>query len=136
MVHPVQRAVAGNPGVVDQHVDGAVIVHDLGHTGFAGFEIADIDLVNRDAGLRAEGGGGVVIAGVERRDAVPAVLEGCADRGADAACPARYDCYACQVRLLLSQICGSAPWCRMPLFIGGYNLAGIDVAQVICIFIR
>ena len=49
--HPVKHGVARDAGVVDQHVDGAEFLGDLGAAGFAGGVVADVPLEDRDARL-------------------------------------------------------------------------------------
>ena len=66
--HLVEEAVAGDAGIVDQDVDRPVLGLDLGDAGGAGVVIADVPFVDRDAGLRLELGGRLVIAGIVGRD--------------------------------------------------------------------
>ena len=44
-VHPLHRAVAGDAGIVDEHVDRAELGLDLGDAGVAGVEIGDVPFV-------------------------------------------------------------------------------------------
>ncbi len=71
----MQHGVARDAGVVDQHVDGADFLGDLGAAGLAGSEVADVPLEDRDAGLDLELLRGGVIAGVVGGDAISRILE-------------------------------------------------------------
>ena len=51
--HPVEHAVAGDAGIVDQHLDRAEVGLDLLDAGGAGIVVGDVPFVDRDAGLGA-----------------------------------------------------------------------------------
>ena len=87
--------VAGDAGIVDQHVDRAEIGLDLLEAGGAGVEGRDVPLVDGDAGLGLELLRRLVIAGVVGRDLVAGRLQRLRDRRADAARSARHHRNAC-----------------------------------------
>jgi hypothetical protein len=47
--HAVHGAVAGDAGVVDQHLDRSQVLLDLGDAGGDRVEVADVELVGGDA---------------------------------------------------------------------------------------
>src|SRR5260370_31923219 len=75
VVHAVDRCVAGDPGIVDEHLDRAEPRLDLFDALGAGMEIADIELEDWNAGLLAELPRGVVIATVIGRNIIAGVLQ-------------------------------------------------------------
>ena len=68
--HLVKGAVAGDAGIVDQHVDRAEIGLDLLDARGAGVERTDVPFVDGNAGLGLEFLRGGVVAGIVRRDLV------------------------------------------------------------------
>jgi hypothetical protein len=68
--HAMQRRVAGNAGVVDQHVDGAEVGLDLLEARRAGVERRHVPLVGIDASLGLELLRRLVVARVIRRDLI------------------------------------------------------------------
>ena len=92
--HLVEHAVAGDAGVVDQHVDRAEVGLHLCEAGRAGVEIADVPLVDVDAGLGLELGRRFVVAVIGRRDLVAGGRQRFGDRRADAARAAGDDCHS------------------------------------------
>jgi hypothetical protein len=64
--HLVEHRVAGDAGIVHQHVDRADLGLDLGDAGGAGVIVGDRPFVGRDAGFLGEGGRRLVVAGVVR----------------------------------------------------------------------
>ena len=90
--HLVEHGVAGDAGIVDQHVDRAEIGLDLADAGGAGIVVGDRPFVDRDAGLRLEFLRRLVIAGIVRGDAIAGLLQRDRDRRADAARAACDDC--------------------------------------------
>ena len=90
----MQLRVAGDAGVVDQHVDRAEIGLHLLHAGRAGFERGHVPFVDRDAGLGLELLRRLVVAAVIGGDLVTGGLECFGDRRADAAGSSRHDCDA------------------------------------------
>jgi hypothetical protein len=54
MVHALHGGVAGDAGIVDEHVDRAEIGLDLRNALLAGLEIGDIPFVGLDADALAE----------------------------------------------------------------------------------
>ena len=95
--HPVEHGVARDAGVVDQHVDGAEFLGDLGAARFAGGVVADVPLVDRDARLDLELLRGGVVAGVVGGDAIAVVLERDGNGVADAARASRHEGDTCHV---------------------------------------
>ena len=78
--------VAGDAGVVDQHVDRAELGLDLGFTARCAVgEAADVALDHHHAELVGAGLGGHLVAGVAGRDLEAVGLQPRADRPADAA---------------------------------------------------
>jgi hypothetical protein len=84
----VQHRVAGDAGVVDQHVDGAEFGLDLGDRALAALELADIALDDHDAEFLGGGLGGRLVIGVAGRDLEAVRLQPGDDGVADAARPA------------------------------------------------
>ena len=58
------RRVAGDPGIVDQHVDRTEVGLDLAHALLAGVIVGHVPFVGLDAGAVAELARALVIAGV------------------------------------------------------------------------
>jgi hypothetical protein len=71
----VHRCVAGNPSIVDEHLDRAELRPDLFDALGAGIEIGDIELENWNAGLLVELPCGVVVATVIGRNIIAGVLQ-------------------------------------------------------------
>ena len=92
--HLVPGGIAGDPGVVDQHVDRAQIGDDLPDAGLAGRKIRHVPFIDRDAGLLLELGRGLVIADIVGRNAVAGFLERLCTQGANAAGSTRHQCDA------------------------------------------
>ncbi len=88
-LHAVQLRVAGDAGIVDQHVDRSELGFDLLDAGGAGIEGRDVPLVDGDAGLGLELLRRLVIAGVIGRDFIAGRLERLANGRANAARTAR-----------------------------------------------
>ena len=86
-LHPVQHGVAGDAGIVDQHVDRTEIGLDLLHPVDAGLVRRNVPLVDRDAGFGLEFLRRLVVAGIIGRDPVAGGVQGLADRRADPSCP-------------------------------------------------
>ncbi len=82
--HLVKHCVAGDAGVVDDDVDRTEGLGDLSDALGALVVVADVPLVDRDAGLDLKLLGGSVVAGIVRGDAVALVLECDRDGVADA----------------------------------------------------
>ncbi len=61
-VQPAHGGVAGDAGIVDQDLDRAEILLNLGDDRLAGRKVADVELVDRDAGLGLELLRGLVVA--------------------------------------------------------------------------
>ena len=68
--HLVERCVAGDACVSDNHVDRAKVSFDLSDTGGAFFIAANVPLVRLDAGLGSEGGSFLFVASKGRGDLV------------------------------------------------------------------
>src|SRR4029077_11310840 len=83
--HAVKHGIAGDAGVVDQHLDGTEVGLDLLEPGGAGPAGADIPLVDRIAGAGLDLRRRRVIAAVVRRDIIARGLEGLRYRFADSA---------------------------------------------------
>src|SRR3954454_22521878 len=90
----MKEAVAGDPGVVDQHVYGPDLALDLAHAVRAGIEVAHVPLEHRDAGLALEALRRLVVARVRGRDREALVLEPLRDRRPDPPAPPRHQCYS------------------------------------------
>ena len=95
----MQRHVAGDAGVVDQHFHGTQVGFDLGQGSGDGIEVADVELVDGNARFVLELGGGLVIAGVIGGDGVSGFLQGNADCLADSAGAPGNQCDASHVTL-------------------------------------
>ena len=93
-LHAMQLRVAGDAGIVDQHLDRPEIGLDLLDAGGAGFERRHVPFVDRDAGLGLEFLRRLVVAGVIGGDLVAGGLERFGNRRADAAGSSRHDCDA------------------------------------------
>src|SRR5258708_640138 len=104
-------AVAGDAGVVHQDLDRAQILFDARDPGLAGFEVADIEAVDRDAGFLVEGVGDAVIAAIDRGPPVARIFEPREDRRADAARAAGDRRYPCHTASLLIRPRGGSPGC-------------------------
>ena len=83
--HLVERAVAGDPGVVDDDVDGTELRLDRSAAGLRRLVIAHVPPPCRDAGRFGKGAGLFVIAGIIGDDRVALPLEPLADRLPDPA---------------------------------------------------
>ena len=92
--------VAGDAGVVDEHVDRAELGLDLLHAFGAGIEIADVPFVDGDAGLGLELLRRRIIAGIARRDLVAGRFQRLADRSSDAPRTTRHQCNTCHIVFL------------------------------------
>ena len=90
--HPLQRAVARDPGIVHQDVDGAELPLDLRDARLAGREIAHVPLVDVDAGDGAEALGRLVARMVVRGHPAAVVLQRLGYGAADTPCSARHQC--------------------------------------------
>ena len=86
--HLVQHGVAGDAGVVDQHVDRPELGLNLGHSPLAVLELADVALDDHDAELLGGGLGGRLVIGVAGRDLEAVRLQPGDDGVANAARPA------------------------------------------------
>src|SRR5690606_25319469 len=92
--HPVHGGVAGDTGIVDQDIDRPQVGLDPLHAFAAGLEIAHIPPIGGDAGTRREFLRPLFVPGIVCRYGVACVLQGGADRLADAASPAGHKCHA------------------------------------------
>ena len=93
-LHAMEHGVAGDAGIVDQHVDRAEIGLDLFERLDAGVVGGHAPFVDGDAGLGLELVRRLVVAGVTGGDFVARGLERLGDRRADTACSARHHCDA------------------------------------------
>ena len=73
--HLVEHAVAGDAGIVDEHVDRPEIGLDLLDAGGAGGGVGHVPLVGGDAGLGLELRRGLVVAGIGRGNRVAGRLQ-------------------------------------------------------------
>ena len=87
--------VAGDAGIVDQHIDRAEFGLDLLDAGDAGLEGGDIPFVDGDTGLGPEFLRRFVVAAVIGCDLIARRLERLGDRRADTACSPRHHCNPC-----------------------------------------
>ena len=132
--HPVHGAVAGDAGVVDQDVDGAEVGFDLRHAIPDRLEIADVELVDPDAGAVGKFLRPLVVAAIIRRHLAAGLHQRDGDRLADATGSARDQCYARHDVILL--LCsppivperGRAAFCRVRLKV--LRAAGNDPGQL------
>jgi len=85
VVHPLHRRVAGDSGVVDEHVDRPEVGFDLAHAFLARVIVGHVPFVGGDPGALGEFARALVVAGVIGSDLHSHVLEGDADRLANAA---------------------------------------------------
>jgi hypothetical protein len=99
----VKHGIAGDAGVVDQHLDRTDIGLDLLEAGGAGVVRRDVPLVDRNAGRGLEFLRRGVIAAVIRRDLVAGGLEGLRYRFTDSARSPRHHRDACHIRSSLRQ---------------------------------
>src|SRR5205814_10388630 len=83
--HLADGGVAGDAGVVDQHINRPEVGLDLAHAVLARVEIGDVPPVGGDAGTIGELARPLLIPGVIGCDIHPHVAKGNADRLADAA---------------------------------------------------
>ena len=83
--HPVEHAVLGDAGIVDQHFNRADRRFHLGDACNAGVVVTDIPFERLDAGLLCESFRRRVISGITRRDLVAFRFEGLRNGRADAA---------------------------------------------------
>src|SRR5690606_14155513 len=97
--HLVEEAVAGDAGVVDQHIHRPQRSLDLGHGALAVLERADVALDHHHAQLLGRGAGGGLVAGVAGGDRQAVLLKPLDDGLADAAGAAGHECDACHVRI-------------------------------------
>src|SRR3954452_8056477 len=95
--HLVERAVAGDAGVIDEYIDRTKLGFHLFHAGGAGVERTDVPLVNGNAGVGFELVGSLIVAGISSRHVVTGSLQRFANRRADAPRPARYQCNTCHI---------------------------------------
>ena len=85
VAHAVHWKIAGDPRIVDEHLDGTQLGLDLLHPFGAGVEIRNIELEDRYSGLLVKLLCRLVVAAVIRRNLVSGVLERRRDGAADAA---------------------------------------------------
>jgi hypothetical protein len=86
----VEHAVAGDAGIVDEHLDRPEIVLDPGDPFLAGLVIANVPSVHRNAGLFPECAGNVIIADIAGRNPVTRLLQSNGNCRADPARSSRY----------------------------------------------
>src|SRR3546814_16533821 len=91
----MERGVAGDAGVVDQHLDRPELGFDAADRRLAGLEVAHVESVDRDAGLVLEAVRRLVVAAVIRRDLEPGAFARRRDRRADPAGTAGTERPAC-----------------------------------------
>ena len=92
VVHLVHGAVAGDAGVVDQHIHRPQVRLDLGHRLFAGGEIAHIELIHGNLRGLLETAGRLLVVGVVRRHDVAGFLQAGGNGGAYATGAAGHYC--------------------------------------------
>ncbi len=83
--HLVERRVAGDASVGDNHVDRAQIRLNLGDARGRFVIIADVPFVGLDTGFGGEGGGSFVVAGIGGGDVVSVCFQFLGNGRADAA---------------------------------------------------
>jgi hypothetical protein len=89
--HLVERRVARDAGVVDEHVHRPQLGRDLVHPRLAGLEIRHVTFVDVDSRLLLELGGGLVVAAVDRGDHEAGLFQPFRDRRADPPGATRYN---------------------------------------------
>jgi hypothetical protein len=94
MAHLVEEAVAGDAGIVHEHVDRPEFGFDSLSSFHAIVEIADIALHDHDVEFLGGCVGGLLIAGITGRDLHAIRLQPRSDRFADASGAASYKCHA------------------------------------------
>ena len=99
---PRQRGIAGDAGVVHQNLDRSRVGGDPLDRLLARLEAAGIEFHHTDAGLLVEILRRLVVGGIARDDDAPLLLQGGADRGADASRSAGHQCDACHRSLPFS----------------------------------
>src|SRR6185437_1137175 len=99
--HAVQHRVAGDAGIVDQHVDRAEFVDDALKAAIASFVVRHIEAVTADAGFLGAAARRLLIAAIHRGHFVPGALKLFGNGAADAARAAGDDRYPCHVALPL-----------------------------------
>src|SRR5262249_36262963 len=93
--HALQRAVAGDACVVYQHLDRPHLFRDALHCALAFLELADVKLLNAQAGLFTECSGGLLIASEVGNHGAALLFQRHADGGADLARSACRQCHTC-----------------------------------------
>jgi hypothetical protein len=96
----VERAILGDAGIVDEHIDRAKLSLDLLDARHAGVERTDVPFVGGNAGLGLEFFRRGVIACVSRRDLVTGRLQRPADRRTDTPRSSRHQCNTRRVEFL------------------------------------
>ena len=91
------RAVTGNAGIVDQHINRAKRVSDGGATGLAGIVICHIPFEGRNPGAFGKFLGARIVAGIICSNGQPAIAQRDADRLTNPARSPGYDCDACHI---------------------------------------
>ena len=95
----MERRVARDAGVVDQHLDRAEVGFDLLQARRACVVGSNVPLVDGDAGLGLELVRRLVVAGIACRDLVACGFQSLGDRRADAARSAGHHCHSGHVSL-------------------------------------
>ena len=98
--HLVERAILGDAGIVDEHIDRTEVSLDLLDAGGAGIERAHVPFIDGNAGLGLEFVGRRVIAGVAGGNLVAGGLQRLADRRANAPRSPGHQCNTCHVEFL------------------------------------
>ena len=97
----MERAVAGDAGIIDQDLHRAEIGFNPGDACLTGVEIGYIDLVDGDAGRFFEFLGCLVVTAIDGRNRVPFVFQLFGNHPADSAGTAGDDRYSRHIALLL-----------------------------------
>src|SRR6516165_3519819 len=93
----MEHGIASNPGIINENIDWSEILADLPKTLSTGFIVRHVPFIDGNTRLGLEFGGGLVIAGVIRRDGISGPLQGFADGSADPARSAAHYCYPSHV---------------------------------------
>ena len=99
IAHLVKCAVAGDAGIVHDHIDRSYLGGHPGAAVQARLMVAHVPFVRLDPGVGLELFGGGIVARVIGDDGEARVLQLLTDSAANASCSASNDCNACHSRI-------------------------------------
>ena len=99
IAHLVKCAVAGDAGIVHDHIDRSYLGGHPGAALQARLMVAHVPFVRLDTGVGLELFGGGIVARVIGDDGEACVLQLLTDSAANASCSASNDCNACHSRI-------------------------------------